>query len=180
MSYTPHGHPLVSPNPDRPFNPHVSLTITRFASTPAGTPGELLLRDKQQILFACKTLELPWHNNQSGISCIRQDSYAAWIWFSRRFKRNVLRLEDKHGRFNCLIHEGNFAGDVAMGFVSHVQGCTLVGNSFSPMDNGSGTPQLAIRNSTTTLEQLIALLDLEKYVVHYQWAPGCAPMNNPS
>jgi hypothetical protein len=134
-----------------------------------------LLHDQQQLLFTCKTLELPWLNNQSGISCIRQDTYAAWVWFSRRFERNVLRLEDKHGRFNCLIHNGNFAGDVAMGLVSHVQGCTLVGSGFSALDNGLGRSQLAIRNSSTTLDQLIALLAFEKYVVHYQWAHGCSP-----
>jgi hypothetical protein len=58
----------------------------------------------------CATLELPCQDNTPGISCIIDDSYNATIWHSDHLDCDLLRLQDKHGRQDCLIHCGNFAG----------------------------------------------------------------------
>ncbi|WP_045739420.1 DUF5675 family protein [Xanthomonas sp. MUS 060] len=59
-------------------------------------------------------------DNAPGVSCIMNDHYSATIWHSDHLDCDVLRLEDKHGRKNCLIHCGNFAGNVAQGMETQV------------------------------------------------------------
>ncbi|MBF0184805.1 MAG: hypothetical protein HQM06_10515 [Magnetococcales bacterium] len=153
----------------------MQIIITRSASQDSGTPGELLAINEAGKIFRCKTFELPWRDNQKSISCICSDSYPAIIWFSRRFRRQVLRLEDKNGRTDCLIHPGNFAGDSALGYKTDVQGCTLVGKSFGLLNNGNGQSQIAILDSRTTLQQLVQCIGSEPITVQYQWAEGCVP-----
>ena len=87
----------------------------------------------------------------------------------------VLRLEDKHGRQNCLIHCGNFAGDVSQGMETQVHGCTLVGSRYGALANEDGSAQMAILNSRVTLAQLIEFVGAGQHNVDYHWAQGCEP-----
>ena len=153
----------------------MNVVITRQASSPSGTPGELQVTNSHGETLACKTLELPWKDNQPGISCIMADSYKATIWHSDHLDCDVLRLEDKHGRKDCLIHCGNFAGDVSQGLETQVHGCTLVGSSYGTLTNDEGKAQIAILNSRTTLKRLIDFVGRGEHLVEYCWAPGCAP-----
>ena len=157
----------------------MKIVITRQASSPSGTPGELQVTNPQGETFACKTLELPWKDNQSGISCIMADSYPATIWHSAHLDCDVLRLTDKHGRKDCLIHCGNFAGDVSQGLETQVHGCTLVGSSYGTLTNDEGKSQTAILNSRVTLKRLINFVGRGEHLVEYRWSPGCAPVTQP-
>lgn len=153
----------------------MNITITRKQSSPSGTPGELVATNSAGETFSCNTLELPWQDNTPGVSCIIDDSYRATIWHSDHLDCDVLRLEDKHGRQNCLIHCGNFAGDVSQGMETQVHGCTLVGSRYGSLVNDEGGTQLAILESRVTLANLIAFVGGWEVTVDYQWAEGCDP-----
>lgn len=153
----------------------MNIVITRKHSSPNGTPGELIATNDAGQTFTCDTLELPWQNNAPGVSCIMNDRYRATIWHSDHLDCDVLRLEDKHGRRNCLIHCGNFAGDVSEGMETQVHGCTLVGRRYGALVNDDGGAQLAILDSRVTLTRLIAFVGSGDHIVDYQWAQGCEP-----
>lgn len=158
----------------------MKITITRAASTPDGTPGRLVTEEG----FSCDTLELPWNGNKNLISCIRADTYLGHVWQSPTMGRPVVRLEDKHGRTNVLIHNGNFAGDPTIDEdqdgksdkLAQVKGCTEVGMGYGMIDRPDGHGlQWGVLSSKPTLAALIAHLGPGNHEFVYQWSPGCSP-----
>ena len=146
--------------------------VIRQGSLPEGTHGRLVT----ERAFCCDTLELGWHGNQRGISCIKADTYAGEIWFSPTLQRQVVRLEDKHGRQDCLIHNGNLAGDIALGMQTQVHGCTEVGQGYGLVQRPDKLGlQLGVLSSKDTLAKLIEHLGEGPHEITYEWAPGCAP-----
>jgi hypothetical protein len=89
--------------------------------------------------------------------------------------RDVLRLEDKHGRRDCLVHTGNWAGDSLKGFHTQIHGCTLVGSSFGSLAPEGKKEQFAILRSVATLKQLLAAIGVGPHSVQYEWSAGCVP-----
>jgi len=69
-----------------------------------GTNG-YLLHDKRVL---CKTIELPWRNNQPSISCIPEGSYNLRQRFSKRFGRH-LEILNVPNRSLILFHPANNA-----------------------------------------------------------------------
>lgn len=171
------------------------LDILRRKSTEFGTPAGVTLDNSWQ----CDSLELPWMSNQRGISCIKADTYHGRLWWSPKFRRWVIRLEDKHGRFDCLLHNGNFAGDATKGLCTQVQGCTLIGRGYADIqlpNHGIGYEHLDVLDGTQfgisasriTLDELIRQLggdptlpptakqpDGTDVIVTYQWEDGARP-----
>lgn len=138
--------------------------------------------------FACDTLELPWHSNERGRSCTIADTYRGRVWRSPMLGRLVVRLEDKHGRHDCLIHNGNWAADTedlngdGIAEVTQVHGCTEVGHGFGDLLRKDGRKQWGIMHSVPTLESLIAGLrdasqpgGYHEVLIAYRWEAGCAP-----
>ena len=172
-----------------------TIDILRRQSTDFGTPGRLTLDN----FWQCDSLELPWHDNKRGISCIKAGTYRGWLWWSPKFRRWIIRQEDKHGRFDTLLHNGNFAGDVSKGLLTQVQGCTLIGRGYADIEmpnHGSGYEHLDVLDGTqygisasrVTLDKLIQQLGgditLPKdqkqpegtdVLVTYQWEEGAWP-----
>lgn len=152
-----------------------SISVLRGHSTPEGTCGKLTT----SAGFSCDTLELEWQNNKSGVSCILPDTYNASIWFSPHLDRNVIRLEDKHGRADCLVHNGNFAGE-AEGEITQIHGCTEVGHDYGQIEKPLGGTQFGILASGNTLNMLIEHVISQvgengKFTVSYAWDDGYAP-----
>jgi len=154
--------------------------IRRGLSAPTGTPGQLRTANG----FACDTLELPWKDNLRGQSCIIADTYVGWIWQSPSMGRAVIRLEDKHGRQDCLIHNGNFAGDVmadvdgdgqAGDLTTQVHGCTLVGMGYGMIRRADGELQWGVLSSKDTLARLIQHMGPGIHSFTYVWQGGCSP-----
>lgn len=155
----------------------MDIQIVRGKSTPEGTPGELTTNAG----FSCQTLELQWADNQRGISCIKPapgdspETYNATIWYSPTLNREVVRLEDKYGRQDCLLHNGNWAGE-GTGEVTQVHGCTEVGQGYGqikrPVDGN--VTQFGILHSVATLEALIAHIKEQvgdvPFTVTYSWS----------
>ena len=153
----------------------LEITVTRQQSSPEGTPGRVV----SSAGFSCDSLELQWANNKTGVSCILPDTYNATLWNSPSLGRMVVRLEDKHGRFNCLMHNMNFAGEAA-GEETQVHGCTGVGAWFGRLRNNTGNMQLAILNSVATLSNLVEHIvsqvgESGTFTVTYLWQDGCQP-----
>lgn len=105
------------------------VMIERLPGSDDGTPGDLYIDGR----WFCHTLELPWRDNAPRVSCIPPGSYRIAVKNSPRFGR-VYRLYSVPGRSEILIHSGNWAGDVALGYRSHVQGCILLGNRRGRLD----------------------------------------------
>jgi len=67
----------------------------------------------------CETLELPWLNNQRGVSCIPEGIYLCEAAMSPSRGYVVYWIRDVPGRKDCQIHIANFTKDL--------RGCVGVG-----------------------------------------------------
>lgn len=126
------------------------IQLQRKESTDQGTFGRLTIGQ-----FSCYTGELPWRDNQRGISCIPAGSYkVGWVFASEwRGGRWVYLLQDVPSRSSVLMHSGNYCGDKALGYRTHVQGCILLGEKLGWIDG-----QKAILLSTPMVRQFEQLM----------------------
>lgn len=103
--------------------------------------------DGKEILYSCKTLELPWNENRKQKSCIPRGTYRVTRRTSKKYGLHfeVHKVED---RSSILIHVGNW--------VRQTKGCILVGERFNDLDK-----EPMITNSRKTLNKLLEILPLE-------------------
>lgn len=99
------------------------VRLLRIETGKQGTFGILIVGD---WTWACWTLELPWRNNQTNISCIPEGNYAATFIKSPTFGP-CYWIREVPSRTEILIHTGNLAGDEEYGWKTHSAGCILVG-----------------------------------------------------
>ena len=79
------------------------------------TKGLLTVFDGIEDVFSCKTLELPWKDNQHNISCIPENKYYCEKHIRPSGAKSFL-VKDVPDRTDILIHSGNFAaGDNVSG-----------------------------------------------------------------
>ncbi len=121
-----------------------NVYLWRMKRHDQGTEG-LLFTDG----FHAFTLELPWRDNQRNISCIPAGIYDTTIRRSPRFGLIywVMKVPD---RTYILIHSGNYAGDVAKGFKTHVNGCILLGKKMGYLGE-----QRAVLNSRVAIRRFM-------------------------
>ena len=93
------------------------VILTRFLYGQEATFGTMHYGE----LPICCTLELPWKQNKSRISCIPTGLYKTVVYQSPT-KGKVWLLKDVPGRSMIEIHIGNFPKDIL--------GCIAVGDSF--------------------------------------------------
>lgn len=77
------------------------LTRTYF---PEGTNGVLRFEGK----IICETIELPWKNNLTGLSCIPEGKYVLRKRFSLKYNWHIELVNVSHRRL-ILIHPANYA-----------------------------------------------------------------------
>lgn len=92
-----------------------SATLTRIEQNEDVTFGRLEL---PWCGVSCCTLELPWRDNQSNISCIPEGIYALTPVYSRTFG-SILAVGGVPERTLVRVHSGNHTG--------HTHGCILTG-----------------------------------------------------
>ena len=114
-----------------------TVTLTREQFLAKETLGTLTTDD-----FVCKTLELPWLNNQSNISCIPDGTYSCKWEINPKFGLSY-RLSNVIGRDGILGHAGNYYTDIL--------GCILHGDKYSDT-NKDGI--VDVLNSRVTLDKL--------------------------
>ena len=104
--------------------------------------------------FKCFSLELPWLENQTNISCIPAGVYTC----SKRTtpKRGLhFIVNNVVGRTWILGHTGNFTSDI--------QGCIIVGDSIKDINNDGVCD---VTNSNLTFSELMKVLpsDFELWI----------------
>ena len=124
-----------------------SLKLLRLANdSDKQTRGIFLVTEDAEILFSCKTLELPDKQNAHNISRIPSGSY----WCLKRQSSHYgahLWVQDVSNRDMILIHIFNY--------VTQTMGCIGLGKNFTDM-NKDGL--LDITNSRVTLDKVLALV----------------------
>lgn len=107
------------------------------------TLGTLTLKDENdRQVFECKTLEMPWKDNEVRESCIPEGSYSVRYRKAEEsgsFGYDHFLIEDVRNRSYILFHAGNYYTDIA--------GCILVGRYFKDI-NSDGTKDVVKSRST--------------------------------
>ncbi len=118
------------------------------------TSGSFMI-DTGDAKFICNSLELPWLNNQSRISCIPEGKYKVVVRYSKKYKRH-LHITGVDGRSYILIHWGNYAGSLNPRTGSpDILGCVLVGKDLLDI-NGDGIRD--ITSSKKTFNKIMGLI----------------------
>lgn len=89
---------------------------------PNGTNGELFYNDKR----ICFTIELPWLNNKSQISCIPEGRYELQKRYSEKYKHHI-EVKPVAKRSYILIHPANDAKKELKGCIAPVSILTAEG-----------------------------------------------------
>ena len=122
----------------------MKLALTRLAFRPDGVCGVLLARDDDGYLPLCVTLEDPWKQNLTGVSCIPAGLYRCRRHSSARYPDTFVVM-DVPGRTGILLHAGNTHRDT--------QGCILIGRDWGTIDGNLG-----IFNSAAAFKDLLRWL----------------------
>ena len=121
------------------------LTRTYF---PNGTNGKLECEGK----IICNTIELPWKNNETRVSCIPEGKYFIKKRYSQKFQWHLV-IENVQNRSLILFHPANNA-------LQELNGC------IAPVTKLSG-PGLGLmsRKAFTTLKRMVyKILDTNESV----------------
>lgn len=120
------------------------MKLYRVASSEKGTFGVLVIND----LPFCVTMELPWRDNKTEISCIPAGTYKWKRHVSQNVSKasdyKVIWLQDVPGRSYIYIHVANWP--------SEVKGCIGVGMRFGH------AKEYGVLESKTAMEALLAQL----------------------
>lgn len=143
--------------------------VLREPSTEQGTFGRLYLLDAEGTHdLDWDSLELPWKENRTGISCVLPGIYTAKLVYSNHFQRMVYLFEGIPDRTAVEMHPANWAGDEALGWHSDLRGCVAIGNGRGELAY-KGKPQAAILHSKDALDQFIEATGGEDIEVQFEW-----------
>ena len=118
------------------------IVIDRIDQNDYQTEGFLRVYEGERLVFDCKTLELPWRNNQRRISRIPDGRYQAILHHSPRFGESIW-IQGVPNRSEILIHLGNYNRDTL--------GCILVGSDFADIDGDGQYDVIASRQTMLKL-----------------------------
>jgi hypothetical protein len=133
------------------------VTLKRFSNDTKQTLGVLTLVKDDGQLFVCKTLELPWKNNASNVSCIPVGSYTCKYTRSNRmsaqaghdvFTYEVLNVPSRAG---VRIHSANF--------FSQLLGCVALGDAHKDINNDQELDVIHSGNTIAAFENVLQKKD---------------------
>lgn len=110
----------------------VSLKLIRVDKAKSCTRGVLLLNGR----YLCVTLERPWQNNATNVSCIPVGAYTCKRVQSPKFG-DTFEVTGVDGRTHILFHAGNSAADTS--------GCILLGTSMQPLLSSISQSKKAVK-----------------------------------
>lgn len=102
------------------------VLLHRSPSSDQGTRG-ILVTDGD---WWCHTLELPWRENATNVSCIPDGEYEClYVQIKNPIggRNELYWLRNTPGRTGILLHAGTFAGNRDLGYRTNVLGCLLLG-----------------------------------------------------
>jgi hypothetical protein len=137
-----------------------TVTLVRGQSTDDGTFGKLTVGSKTFI-----SIELPWKDNQSGISCIPVGTYVCEVAPSARmtqlFGKDMYHVTNVPDRSGVCIHPSNYAGDTTLGKRSDLEGCIALGDGTTKDDNG----QEMIIDSKVSINEFMSDLNSQPFTL---------------
>lgn len=122
----------------------MKATLSRMESSDEGTFGLFTLEDGSEW----DSLELPWRDNQQGISCVPEGVYMAKMAYSPKHAAMVYHLQNVPDRSDVEIHAANFGGDKAKGYRCELLGCIALGEGI-----GQLLGQKAVLNSQKAMRE---------------------------
>ena len=123
-----------------------SLLIQRQSFEKKQTLGIMMVLLGKQIMYTCKTLELPDLNNAPQKSCIPAGTYTVVKRESPKYGKHF-HVTQVPNRDYILIHQGNFYSDIL--------GCILPGKEHKDL-NADGCRD--VTDSKNTMKMLLSLL----------------------
>ncbi len=105
--------------------------------------GHFLMYDGIDLVFQCKSLELPDRGNKNNISRIPAGGYICELRWSKKYGWHF-HVTDVEGRSWILIHVGNY--------YTQIRGCILLGASFTDINKDG---HLDVTSSAKTLKRLL-------------------------
>jgi len=126
----------------------MKILISRYSPEECQTIGNLyLLEDNGSLLNVWDSLELPWLDNESYVSCIPEGIYTGVLHNSPKFGLCIW-IKDVPSRSEILIHVGNFNRDTL--------GCVIIGQNLMHIDDDRS---MDVANSGDAIEELINSLE---------------------
>lgn len=99
-------------------------------------------------IFECKTIELPWKNNQKSISCIPPGEYdCEKCGPTVSIPYPHIHIKNVKNREGIKTHRANY--------VRQLRGCVAVGDAHIDLDKDG---EKDVTNSKNTLDKLLAIL----------------------
>src|SRR5436190_1221295 len=133
------------------------VLLKRFSDDGKQTLGTLSFVKNDGQLFDCKTLELPFKNNQSNISCIPAGTYTCKYTRSNRMSKpghDVFTYEvlNVRGRAGIRIHSANF--------FTQLLGCVALGSEHRDIN---GDKELDVPGSVVTIQSFTEQLQKQDF-----------------
>jgi hypothetical protein len=139
-----------------------TATLFRNPSTEDGTFGVFLLDNHK----SWSTGELPWKDNQNGISCIPPGSYQCKHINSPKHGP-CYQITGVTGRSMIEIHSANFMGDTTLGKTSQLLGCVALGKNIGKLVPIEGGPtQIAVLQSKLAIQEFESDLNAEEFTLN--------------
>lgn len=123
----------------------IEFVLIRRSYEVKQTLGTLLLLDESKTLFSCRTLELPWLNNQQDISCIPAGRYPLVWEYSSKFNRRLWELKQVPNRSEIKFHVANYHREL--------NGCIGVGDLHMHLDTDGFRDLRSSRNTLAKLHE---------------------------
>lgn len=125
----------------------VNVIINRTIFGAKQTLGQLSVYDENDdFLFQCKTLELPFLNNQNQVSCIPNGCYRANKTVHAKFGKCIF-IFNVSKRTGIYIHSGNY--------YNQILGCVLVGKHFKDINNDNLRDVVLSRDTLNDLYYIV-------------------------
>jgi hypothetical protein len=140
-----------------------SATLQRTSSTDEGTFG-IFTSDSG---FQCYTGELPWRNNENGISCIPAGVYDVVMAYSPKHGEQLYHVQNVPNREAIEIHPANWMGDKSKGFKCDLLGCIALGADQGELDGQqavlhSGPAVMALERDMNLNPFSLTILDIQE------------------
>ncbi len=127
------------------------VIAVRTPSTDEGTFGMWRLDNGKSFASG----ELPWRDNQNGISCIPAGTYLCkWITSPKHGK--CYQITEVPGRDMIEVHSANFMGDIAHQWTSQLLGCVALGKDVGKLEAAPGVMQMALLHSKQAIGEFEA------------------------
>lgn len=114
------------------------------------TLGTLIIFDGISVVYQCKTLELPWVNNERNISCIPEGDY----WVRKRTAAESPSRDYDHfivekvpDRSYILWHAGTY--------FTHIKGCLLMGQYYNDINDDGQLDIMKTRHTIALLNRIL-------------------------